>query len=118
MVLAATNPHAPGVRLSEALLSRFAIHLEVGSDYSVCREMGVPDVLVTAAENLDKRRATGEIGWAPQMRELLRAKAQWTKRGDSFAIRNLISGAPEDDREVVAEVMARTTGKKLTGLVL
>jgi len=117
-VLAATNPHAPGVRLSEALLSRFAIHLEVGSDYSVCREMGVPDVLVTAAENLDKRRATGEIGWAPQMRELLRAKAQWTKRGDAFAIRNLISGAPEDDREVVAEVMARTTGKKLTGLVL
>jgi hypothetical protein len=117
-VLAATNPHAPGVRLSEALLSRFAIHLEVGSDYSVCREMGVPDALVTAAENLDKRRGTGEIGWAPQMRELLRAKAQWEKRGDTFAIRNLISGSPEDDRDVVAEVMARTTGKKLTGLVL
>jgi hypothetical protein len=118
MVLAATNPHAPGVRLSEALLSRFAIHLEVGSDYSVCREMGVPDALVTAAENLNVRRATGEIGWAPQMRELLRAQAQWAKRGDTFAIRNLISGAPEDDRDVVAEVMARTTGKRLTGLVL
>ena len=117
-VLAATNPHAPGVRLSEALLSRFAIHMEVGSDYSVCREMGVPDVLVTAAENLDKRRQTGEIGWAPQMRELLRAQVQWTKRGDTFAIRNLISGAPEDDRDVVAEVLARTTGKKVAGLVL
>ncbi len=118
MVLAATNPHAPGVRLSEALLSRFAIHLEVGSDYSVCREMGVPDALVTAAENLDKRRTTGEIGWAPQMRELLRAKAQWTKRGDVFAIRNLISGAPEDDRDVVQEVLRSATGKKVTGLVL
>jgi nitric oxide reductase NorQ protein len=118
MVLAATNPHAPGVRLSEALLSRFHIHLEVGSDYAMARELGVPDPLVTAAENLDKRRATGEIGWAPQMRELLRAKNQWTKRGDEFAVMNLISGAPEDDREVVAEVLARTTGKKVKGLIL
>jgi nitric oxide reductase NorQ protein len=119
MVIAATNPHAPGVRLSEALLSRFEIHLEVGSDYDVCRELGVPPTLVTAAENLDKRRATGEIGWAPQMRELLRASKQWDKRGEMFAIRNLISGAPEDDREVVAEVLSRTCGTKITtGLVL
>jgi nitric oxide reductase NorQ protein len=118
MVLAATNPHAPGVRLSEALLSRFHVHLEVGSDYGMCRELGVPDSLVTAAENLDVRRRTGEIGWAPQVRELLRAKAQVTKRGTLFAVRNLISGAPEDDREVVAEVLARTTGSKTTGLVL
>jgi nitric oxide reductase NorQ protein len=118
MVLAATNPHAPGVRLSEALLSRFHVHLEVGSDYAMCRELGVPDALVTAAENLDVRRKTGEIGWAPQVRELLRASAQWSKRSDTFAIRNLISGAPEDDREVVAEVLARTTGKRVTGLIL
>jgi nitric oxide reductase NorQ protein len=118
MVIAATNPHAPGVRLSEALLSRFHIHLEVGSDYAVAREMGVPDVLVTAAENLDKRRQTGEIGWAPQMRELFIAQRQWRKRGDTFAIRNLISGAPEDDREVVAAVLAGATGKKVKGLVL
>jgi len=118
MVLAATNPHAPGVRLSEALLSRFALHVEVTTDYSVCRELGVPDTIVTAAENLDKRRETGEIGWAPQMRECLRAKAQWDKRGQGFAIRNLISSAPEDDREVVAEVLSRTFGKKVTGLIL
>jgi nitric oxide reductase NorQ protein len=117
-VIGATNPHAPGVRLSEALLSRFAIHMEVGTDYSVCRELGVPDALVTAADNLNTRRATGEIGWAPQMRELLRASAQWTKRGDLFAVRNLISSAPEDDRDVVAEVLARTTGHKVTGLAL
>jgi len=118
MVLAATNPHAPGVRLSEALLSRFHVHLEVGTDYAQMRELGVPDSLVTAAENLDVRRKTGEIGWAPQARELLRAKAQVTKRGTLFAVRNLISGAPEDDREVVAEVLARTTGSKTSGLVL
>ena len=117
-VIAATNPHAPGVRLSEALLSRFAVHVEVTTDYGVAREMGVPDVLVTAAENLDKRRETGEISWAPQMRELLRANKQWTARGDKFAIRNLIGSAPEDDRDVVAEVLARTTGKKVKPLAL
>jgi nitric oxide reductase NorQ protein len=117
-VLAATNPHAPGVRLSEALLSRFQIHLEVTTDYAVCRELGVPDALVTAAENLDKRRVTGEIGWAPQMRELLTAKRQVAKRGITFAVRNMISGAPEDDRRVVAEVLGSATGKKVAGLTL
>jgi nitric oxide reductase NorQ protein len=118
MVLSATNPHAPGVRLSEALLSRFALHVEVTTDYAVCRELGVPDTIVTASENLDKRRETGEIGWAPQMRECLRAKHQWEKRGSGFAVRNLISSAPEDDREVVAEVLGRTFGRKVSGLIL
>jgi hypothetical protein len=118
-VLAATNPHAPGVRLSEALLSRFDIHLEVGSDYSMARELGVPTALVTAAENLDTRRQTGEIPWAPQMRELLRAKKQETKRGMAFAVKNLISNAPEDYRDVVAEVLSSATGIRVkTGLVL
>ena len=104
MVLAATNPHAPGVRLSEALLSRFDMHLEVGTDYAMCRELGVPDALVTAAENLDTRRKTGEIGWAPQMRELLRAKAQWTKRGDD------VRGAQPDQRRTRGRPRGRGRG--------
>lgn len=118
IVLAATNPHAPGVRISEALTSRFALHMEVGTDYAMMRELGVPDVLVTAGENLNTRRLAGEDVWAPQARELLRAKMQWDTRGEAFAVRNMIAGAPEDDREVVAEVLARTTGKKRKPLTL
>ncbi len=118
-VLAATNPHAPGVRLSEALLSRFDLSIEVTSDYDMARELGVPAALVTAAENLEKRRKTDVIQWAPQMRELLRAKRQEAKRGMAFAVKNLINAAPEDNREVVAEVLSSATGHKTkVGLVL
>jgi MoxR-like ATPase len=118
-VLAATNPHAPGVRLSEALLSRFDLSVEVGSDYDMARELGVPSELVTAAVNLETRRKTDVIQWAPQMRELLRAKRQVAKRGMAFAVKNLINAAPEDNREVVAEVLSSATGHKVkTGLVL
>jgi hypothetical protein len=110
MVCAATNPHAPGVRLSEALLSRFGLHVEVGTDYSMMRELGVPDALVTAAENMETRRLAGLMGWAPQARELLRAKSQWDRRGESFAVQNLISSAPEDDREEVADKLGAAMG--------
>jgi nitric oxide reductase NorQ protein len=118
MVIAATNPHAPGVRLSEALLSRFAVHMEVGTDYSMMRELGVPDSAVTAAENLEKRRTTGEVSWAPQSRELLRFMHQVERRGEKIALRNLIGSSPEDDREVVAEVLGRTFGRKVKALAL
>ena len=117
-VVAATNPHAPGVRLSEALLSRFGIHLAVTTDYSVMRDLDVPSELVTMAENAEKRRATGEISWAPQARELLRAKAQYDRLGEKIALRSLIASAPEDDREVIAELVSRVTGKKLKELAL
>jgi MoxR-like ATPase len=119
MVVASTNPHAPGVRLSEALLSRFGLHLEIGTDYSLLRDhLDVPDAIVTAGENLEKRRQTGEISWAPQMRELLRYANQVKQRGEKIALRNLVSTAPEDDRAVVGEVLSRVAGKKITALAL
>jgi hypothetical protein len=110
VVYAATNPHAPGVRLSEALLSRFALHLEVTTDYAMMRELGVDDALVTAAENMETRRRDGLMGWAPQARELLRTQDQWKRRGVDFAIRNLIASAPEDDREEVADKLGAAMG--------
>lgn len=117
-VIAATNPDAPGVRLSEALLSRFAIHSEVTTDYALARTLGVEDAMVTAAENLDTRRKTGEVSWAPQLRELLAFRDLTATFGHKVALPNLVSIAPAQDREVVAEVVSRAFGKKTTALAL
>jgi nitric oxide reductase NorQ protein len=100
-VLAATNPHAPGVRLSEALLSRCQIQLEVKSDYKIAAGLGVPARAVQAAEHLAKLRDNQEVSWAPEMRDLLAFQENENEFGVVFALRALIAAAPEMDREVV-----------------
>lgn len=111
-VVAATNPNAPGVRLSEALLSRFTIQSEMGTDWSLALRLGVPSTLVTVARNLAKKQAASETSWAPQMRELLAFRDIATAFGTSFAIANLLAAAPEIDRPVVADVMTRAYGEE------
>jgi nitric oxide reductase NorQ protein len=100
-VVAATNPHAPGVRLSEALLSRCQIQLEVKSDYKIAAGLGVPARAVQAAEHLAKLRDNQEVSWAPEMRDLLAFQENENEFGVVFALRALIAAAPEMDREVV-----------------
>jgi len=117
-IIAATNPDAPGVRLSEALLSRFAIHTVVTTDYTLARTLGVEDAMVTASENLDTRRKTGEVSWAPQLRELLAFRDLTATFGHKVSLPNLVSIAPAQDRDVVAEVVSRAFGKKIAELGL
>lgn len=112
-VCAATNPDAPGVRLSEALLSRFAVHIEVTTDYKMAGRLGVDDRIVTAAHNLDTKRLNGEVSWAPQMRELLATRKLLAAFGEKITVRNLVSIAPVTDREVVADVLSKTFGWKV-----
>lgn len=111
-VVAATNPNAPGVRLSEALLSRFTVQAEMGTDWGLARKMGVPTPLVTAAQNLSKKMTSGETSWAPQMREMLAFRDIADKFGTNFAISNLLAAAPEMDRPVVADVLTRVYGEE------
>lgn len=111
-VLAATNPNAPGVRLSEALLSRFLIHTEMTTDWSLARKLGAPSTIVTAAQNLAKKQQAGEVSWAPQMRELLAFRDISKDFGTKFAIANLLAAAPELDRPVVADVFTRVFGEE------
>lgn len=109
-VVAATNPNAPGVRLSEALLSRFTAQVEMTTDWSLARKLGVPTTVVTAAQNLNKKRDSGECSWAPQFRELLAFRDIAEEFGTKFAIANLLAAAPEMDRPIVADVMTRAYG--------
>lgn len=110
-VIAATNPNAPGVRLSEALLSRFTMHVEMTTDWALAKKLGAPAAIVTAAQNLSKKQKEGEVSWAPQMRELLAFRDLSSDYGTKFAIANLLAAAPEMDRPVVADVFSRVFGE-------
>lgn len=111
-VVAATNPNAPGVRLSEALLSRFTLQVEMTTDWNLARKLGVSTTMVTCAQNLAKKQASQEVSWAPQMRELLAFRDISEQFGTQFAIGNLLAAAPEIDRPVVADVLSRAFGSE------
>jgi nitric oxide reductase NorQ protein len=96
-----TNPNAKGVHIAEPLLSRCAITMTVTSDYKVARDLGCNERLVQAAEHMAKQREAGEMGWAPEMRNLLDARDLEAKFGIIMALRALIMQAPEMEREVV-----------------
>ena len=106
-VVAATNPNAPGVRLSEALLSRFTLQVEMTTDWALARKMGVPTALVTVAQNLAKKQLAREVSWSPQFRELIAFRDIAETFGTDFAIANLLAASPELDRPIVADVLTR-----------
>jgi len=110
-VIAATNPNAPGVRLSEALLSRFVIQVEMTTDWSLARKLGVPSPAVNAAQNLARKQESGEVSWAPQMRELLAFRDLEKVFGTKWAVQNLLAASPEMDRPIVSDVFSRTYGE-------
>lgn len=111
-VIGATNPNAPGVRLSEALLSRFTLQAEMTTDWALARKLGVPTTMVTASQNLSKKQIAGEVSWSPQMRELIAFRDIAETFGTNFAVSNLLAGAPEIDRPVVADVFTRAYGSE------
>ena len=110
-VIGATNPNAPGVRLSEALLSRFTIQVEMTTDWGLAKKLGVPVQMVTASQNLAKKQASGEVSWAPQFRELLAFRDLEKTFGTKWAVQNLLAASPEMDRPVVADVFSRAYGE-------
>lgn len=111
-VIAATNPNAPGVNLSEALLSRFTIHVEMTTDWALVGSLGVCEEFVTVGQNLNTNMATGDISWAPQFRDGLAFRDLEEAFGQDFAISNMIASAPERDRDTVAGTVHRVFGKE------
>lgn len=112
-VIGATNPNAPGVRLSEALLSRFTIQVEMTTDWALAKKLGVPTPMVTASQNLAKKQSSNEVSWSPQFRELLAFRDLEKVFGQKWAIQNLLASAPEIDRPIVADVLSRTYGEAM-----
>uniref|UniRef100_UPI003F4A425B AAA family ATPase n=1 Tax=Nocardia sp. bgisy118 TaxID=3413786 RepID=UPI003F4A425B len=61
-VVAGHNPGVHGAILSDALASRFAFQVQVGSDYDLATQLGVDRRAVKVARELAARQARGEIG--------------------------------------------------------
>jgi hypothetical protein len=112
-VVSATNPNVAGVRLSEALLSRFTIQAELTTDWGLAKKLGVPQTAVVASQNLAKKMENGETSWSPQMRELLAFRDLAKIFGTKWAVQNLLASAPEIDRPVASDVFTRVFGEAI-----
>jgi len=115
-VVGAYNPGAPGARISEALVSRFALQVEYSTDYDIMESLGVPRTFILAAKNLETKRRNDEISVAPQSRECLAFMRTAEMFGEDVALRNVVSGTPEQDRGVVADVLSRSYGRRVGSL--
>ena len=117
-VVAGHNPGVHGAVLTDALASRFAVQVQVSTDFDLAKQLKVDRRAVLVARQLAKRQASGEIGWAPQLRELLAFQKITSVLGVEAAAGNLVGTAPEDDREVVASVVRGAFGADVAPLAL
>ncbi len=117
-VIAGHNPGVHGAVLTDALSSRFSVQVQVSSDYELADQLGVDKKAVRVARNLATRQEKGEVGWAPQLRELLAFKKIAAVLGVDAAAGNLVGIAPEEDRATVAAVVRDTFGRAVTPLAL
>jgi nitric oxide reductase NorQ protein len=111
-VIAGHNPGVHGAILTEALSSRFSVQVRVSTDYDLARALKIDPRAIKAARDLAAMQASGEIGWAPQLRELLAYDKIAAILGENAAIANLAGIAPEEDRDAVAEAVGKAFGRK------
>ena len=111
-VVAGHNPGVHGAILTEALSSRFSVQVRVSTDFDLAHALKIDPRAIRAAKDLAARQASGEIGWAPQLRELLAYAKVAGILGEAAAIANLVGIAPEEDRDVVADAVARAFARK------
>ncbi|CRK57631.1 putative regulatory protein [Alloactinosynnema sp. L-07] len=116
--VAGHNPGVHGAVLSDALSSRFSAQVHVSTDYDLAAQLNVDRRAVKIARNLATRHANGEVGWAPQLRELLAFQKIADVLGATAAAGNLIGAAPEDDRDTVAAVVRDVFGGTVAPLSL
>ncbi|MEY9969278.1 nitric oxide reductase NorQ protein [Streptacidiphilus sp. MAP12-16] len=117
-VVAGHNPGVHGAVLTEALASRFSVQIQVGSDYDLARALKIDARAVRIARHIAAREQAGDLGWAPQLRELIAFQKIADVLGPEAAFANLVGIAPIEDRDQVAEIVAKATGKPVTALTL
>ncbi len=117
-VIAGHNPGVHGAILTEALASRFDVHIHVTTDWDLARHLGVPHQAVQAAIDLNHALTDGKVSWAPQLRELLGFARVRKTLGLPAAIANLAGRAPEDDRPDVIAALTTAFGADVTALTL
>lgn len=116
-VLGACNPDVPGAVMSEALLSRFKLQIEVTTDFDTLEtRLGVDPEIIIVAKNLYKLAQEGEISNPPQTRELLAYQSNKRVFGRDMAISNLISSADPNDREAYIRIVSSAFDIKATPL--
>ena len=91
-VVAGHNPGVHGAVLTDALSSRFSAHIAVSTDYDLATQLEIDRRAVRVARNLATRQVRGEIGWAPQLRELLAFQRIAAVLGPMAAAANLVGG--------------------------
>ena len=111
-VCAGHNPGVHGAILTEALSSRFSVQVRVSTDYDLAHALRIDPRAIRAARDLAAQQASGEIGWAPQLRELLAFAKVAGILGEDAAIANLVGIAPGEDADAVAEAVARAFARK------
>ncbi|WP_433894691.1 AAA family ATPase [Streptomyces sp. CA-111067] len=109
-VVAGHNPGVHGAVLTEALASRFSVQIQVGTDYDLALALKIDARVVRIARNLARQVDLGEMGWAPQLRELLSYQKTEAVLGTRAALGNLVGIAPLEDRDAVAEAVAKVVG--------
>ncbi|MFE4055218.1 AAA family ATPase [Streptomyces sp. NPDC059096] len=118
-VVAGHNPGVHGAVLTEALSSRFSVQIQIGTDYDLAKALRIDARVVRVARNLARQIELGELGWAPQLRELLSYQKTEAVLGTNAALANLVGIAPVEDRDIVAAAVIKAVGvKKIAPLTL
>ena len=116
-VIGACNPNVPGAQMSDALLSRFIVHVEMKTDWAIASKLGVNAKIIQVVRNLNTKFANGEMTQAPQLRELIAFRDVAAKFGEEFALRNFVSQVREENRALAEEQIASVFGSRKSALV-
>lgn len=116
VVMGTCNPNAPGAVMSDALLSRFLLHVEMRTDWNVAKMLGASTKMVLVAKNLQTKAASGIVSAAPELREVLAFTQVKEAFGEDFALANVISQAREEDRDEYSKAIAATFSSNVAAL--